>query len=146
MLTELLPELDDFRIEKMILSTARGNKPITVALSFLDAEHRVIEEIPYVQFEVVQAGTEEVTLSNAAQGIPIHMHLHINVKDKTGGFTLQTRLAGASVVHVRKVLRLQQSLADCTWIRWTYVETGVWDQARLSGHSIVPPELVNLLI
>ncbi len=135
------------RTAKIMLSTARTDKRFVAKMSILDQEYRFLAEIPYIDFRVIQAGTEEVTLSNEEQDIPPTIRLRINSRDQTFSVSMGTDLVGKSVVQIRDILRIQQALARGTYIKLTNLETELCWQAKIPEGSISEPDekWVNLI-
>lgn len=139
-LSDLVAHLEDFRPTKMGLGTAKTDKRIAVRISILDQDGSTLAEIPYIDYRVVQAGTEEITWSNEDQGIPLRVRRVINFKNQTSSISIEMELEGNNVVQIRDFLKIQQALARGKWFRSTFLSTGLSDQGEIPKGSIAEPK------
>jgi len=141
----LLGHEEGFRTTKIKMGAAKTDQRFTFKMTILDQEECILSEIPYIDARVVRAGTEEITLSNEEQNIPLKMRLRLNFKECTNSVSMRMDFAGLNVVQVREFLEIQRALAKGKWIVLTNLSTGLSDRSEIPETAISAPD-ENLFI
>jgi hypothetical protein len=131
---ELLTHLgDQFVTTKVAMGPAASHAGFTARISVLDQEGCIVADIPYIDFRVVQAGTEEITYSNEEQAFPLKILWRLNFKEKTSSTSMRSGFVGLNVVQVRDILRIRRAFAEGTWFQITNLATGFSVREELPG-------------
>jgi hypothetical protein len=136
----LLGHEEECRTTKIVLGTAKIDRRLTCKMAVLDQNGHVLVEIPYIDFRVVQGGTEETTLSNEGQDIPLRIGLKINFRDQSNSFSIGIEPEGKNVVQIRDFIEIQRALARGKWFKLTDLATGLSDQGEIPKGLIAEPK------
>ena len=131
-----------FTTSKITIGPVVGDERLIAKISVLDRDNNSLAEIPYVDFQVVQAGTEEITYSNEEQAIPLRIQLRLNLEKKTSSISIQLGdSVGLNVVQIRNFFRIQRALAAGSWFQITDLDTGFSIMRdRIPNEAIPDPE------
>lgn len=146
--TCLFPE-KEFDIHQIEIGTAKYDYEAKLRLTILDNENKVLFELPYIELKIVQAGSEEVTVSNEHQKTPFKVKIKSNKKEKTDAFLIWVAFDDdSSASEILKILRLKQALVCGKWIKLTNLITGNSGQDKLPDISFedVNPDLLEFAI
>ena len=110
-----LPEFLDRLINPsgdMILTIGPARNDVKVLLKFMvHGRNGEAATLDYLEFETVQVGTEEVTLSNSQQPVPWKVTLIINIATRRWKITFSFPEENLNVTQALQAIRLQQALA-----------------------------------
>ena len=85
----------------------------------LDKDGNTLAEIPYVDFKVIQAGTEETTYSNEHQTIPLRIKWKLNIAKQTSTYNFKISFAGINVLEIQKVAKFFLAAKKGKWFQLT---------------------------
>lgn len=137
----------EFRIDKIRIGTAKTDDRLLAKVSVLDQENRPLAEIPFVDFRVVQAGSEEITFSNEEQGLPLIIAMVMNARDQITSFSMKIDLIGKNVVQIRDFVQVQQALTHGRIVKLTILNNGLSAQSEILHRQIpeIEEELKTLI-
>lgn len=150
--SDLFAHFDGFQPNKIKIGTAKSDRRFAAKISILDQDDNYIAEVPYIDFKVIQEGTEEITFSNEEQNIPPKVQLKINLKDYTSSLSLRTSFSpGVNILQIRKLLNLKQALVKGCKVEITDLATDISTEASIESNSAYEPnealvQLVNDLV
>lgn len=109
---------------QLVLGTRRSGKkaPFKFELLSHDGEVAALE---YVELEVIQEGTEEVTLSNEQQSSPWKVTFVLNVKKRRFQFSLSLRKADLNVKQALQGFRFYYAMMKAGEVRIENLENGI---------------------
>jgi hypothetical protein len=132
---ELLAHLgEQFITTKITMGSAASNEGFIARISVLDQESCTIADIPYIDFRVSQAGTEETTYSNEKQAFPLTIQWRLNVREKTSLISFKSDFAKLNIVQIRDILKIRRAFSEGTWFQITNLTTGFSVKDELPKH------------
>jgi len=144
--------VDATDIKRIRVESVPSKNQVPVKISIVDVSGQVLEEIPYLNLRVIQAGTEETTLSNETDSLPLKVKVksNSNLGITSIRFAIEN-LTGQSVIHIQQILRIQVALPNASGITITDLRTGLSSKAKVSQAPSVKPdqtlvELINDLV
>ena len=144
--SDLFAELGPLQFGKLRIGTAKTDERFIARLIILDADERLLFELPYdIVFQVAQAGTEEVTYSNEEQDIPFRVEMRFNFREETGFLTIQQGFRGRNVVQIRNFLQIQPALAQGGRPILRFPDTGLDLEFELPGDFVFDEDFVNII-
>jgi hypothetical protein len=97
-------------------------------------------ELPYLHFSTIRGGSQEVTISNEQQPIPLKISL-IAKKGRAGRFSYEAHLAGKGIHWLVKSMQFERILAKGPAVYLLDLESGLRDHfTTLKRGVIVPPD------
>lgn len=138
---------DDWHPSQLEIKSAKTDRKENVRLSIIDGTNKVLYELPFLEFKIVQAGTEEITFSNEQQDIPFKVKARINKVENTSYVSLHATFEKPSVKDIQSVLKFKQALACGAWIRFTNLVTGSSGQDKIPSIWIekIAPQLIEFV-
>ncbi|PWB50543.1 MAG: hypothetical protein C3F13_16455 [Anaerolineales bacterium] len=121
---DLLAHLGKFETREIEIGTAQTNEGFIGKLEILDEHDNNLGEIPYIDFRVVQAGSEETTLSNEHQPIPLKVKWILNYVKQISTFNFRFYFAGSNVLEIQKFLKFSLATKNGRWFQITNLTTG----------------------
>jgi hypothetical protein len=102
----------------------------------------------YVQFKVIQSGTEEVTLSNEDQPIPVQIKLVLSLKEQKATVHFHIPVAQLNVYQLLDVLYLMRAISKPMVAQIIHLDTGIlfFEQHQIVGVCEAPdPRFIEAL-
>jgi len=128
---------EELHTTSLRLGAANTGAKFLFKISVLDQDDCVLAEIPYIEMKVIQAGTEEMTLSNREQDIPLKMSLKVNRREQTTSVSMKFELVGLSAVRARDLLRIQRAMTKGAWLVLQDLSSGLSDRAKLPKDATI---------
>jgi|GEM_PF-4154349 len=121
----LLPQVDSLSPGFIEIMSQQSEEKEIFKIFLLDQNRQKIVEIPYVEFYALRSGTEEITLSNEPQKIPLKIEFSINSKIKRFSIKFAFQFAGANAVQLKEICSIQDALVNCSHIKLFDIIKGV---------------------
>jgi hypothetical protein len=122
---EIFAQLGKLEIKEIEIETAKGEEGFIGRLEILDNDGNTLAEIPYVDFKVIQAGTEETTYSNEHQTIPLKIKWKLNIAKQTSYYNFAIGLLGINVLEIQRVAKFFVAAKDGKWFQLTDLTKGL---------------------
>jgi hypothetical protein len=121
----LLPFLDSMGegIGVLEIGPQRLPSPLLVRME-VECEDGEQVALKYIHFNVIQAGTEEITLNNDQQPVPWKLQLVLNTKEDRMCFRYTVDFTGVNIKRELEALRFQQAMAKGGVFRMEHLDTG----------------------
>lgn len=133
------PYLEEFKLPEFLIpflgSMSEGSGTLTIGPQRLSSPLLVRIEMEcedgdrvalnYIHFNVMQAGTEEITLNNDQQPVPWKVQLVLNTKEKRMRFQYTVDFSGVNVKRELEALRFQQAMAKGGVFKMEHLDTGL---------------------
>ena len=116
---------------ELVLGQVRSDRKIPFKFELLSHDGEVAT-LEYVEFEVIQKGTEEVTLRNERQPVPWRVTFISNSKKRQVNFTFNFKFAGTTVKQALQALRFQNAMTKAGDFRIENLENGITIQETYS--------------
>jgi hypothetical protein len=121
---------------EITLGPRRFAKPLIAHVTIAPDSHPAVT-LANLQFQIVQIGTDEVTLDNASERVPWHLRVRINLKDQRLHLEYNANPFGANVSQELTTVRLIGAMALGGLLTITNSETGL---IVVSGR--IPPSTI----
>ena len=133
---ELFAHLGKFETREIEIGTAKTDEGFIGKLEISDEHENSLGEIPYIDFKVIQAGSEEITFSNEAQPIPLKIKWKLNSTKHTSSFNFRFHFVGVNVVEIQKFMKFSLATKNGKWFQLTNLTTGLSIKESLQTRSI----------
>lgn len=128
---ELFAHLGRLKTKEIEIATAKIDEGFIAKLEILDEKYHAIAEIPYVDLKVFQAGTDEKTLSNEHQPIPLKVMWKFNFVERTSAFNFRLDLEGVNVIEIQQYTKFSLATQNGKWFQITNLANGFSVKERL---------------
>jgi len=108
----------------MLLGPARIDERFPFRLEIY-RNNEEVARLEYLDFEVIQVGTEETTLANEQQTVPWKMNIVFNKAEKRADFSYKLNLVNANVAQVLQALEFHNAVSEGGELRMVSLETGL---------------------
>lgn len=146
----LLGHEDGYRTTKISIGPGGSDRQLTLKIVGLDKNGNVLTEVPHIDLREIQTGTEEITLENVEQAIPLKIRLRINYREQTVTISMRMNFVGMGVSVARDYLAIQRALTKSKSIVLTDLSTGFSNRGNIPDGLVSEPnegfvELVHTL-
>lgn len=129
------------------ISSGKSDARVPISVEF-ECDDGDSAGLAYVELTLVQAGTNEITLTNDAQAFPIQVRQVINFSERTFRLSFGRKEGPIAAPVLLQLLRILECLGKPCHVRVTLVETGLpLSEERRPGSEkpVVDPEFLALV-
>lgn len=131
---------------RLVLGPGKSEQPVPARLD-LTSQDGVSASVPYVDLRILKRGSNEITLSNEGQQIPLQFLFVFREPDHHFRMTFRVTGPGTNVCDTRDLVSFLDTIARGCKLRITFLETQHTFEPELpGGHIDVPhPEFVSIV-
>lgn len=143
--TRLFGEMD---LSDGLVAMGPPSSPEMVPARFdLQSHTGLTASIPYVELRAIKVGSEQITVSNELQSIPLRFTLTIHRSGSHSEISVTATGPGVNVEETREVLPFLQALADGGRFRITFLKTQESRQGEFPAGVVQapPPDFLDII-
>ena len=143
-LTEQVLGIKPEKLTSLLLTSAEDPRRFPVCIE-IECDDGDTAKLPYVEWRVTRAGSEELTLSNDQQSLPILVTQIVNLKSRAPRLSIVPKETAVAAPVLLDILHVQRCFAKPCQVRVTMLETGLplVDGRRNAVSFIIDPEWVQ---
>ena len=131
---------------RISIEPIKSSETIPTSIKFVSTDRNSVE-FDYIKFQKTKEGSEEITLSNVDQDIPIKIIIVLNKTTLSSQFHFRFLIQSMSIEEALKVVQLQEILATGGTFYQKFLETGFEHSTTFPGSDqYIPNKTFEIFI